>query len=167
MRAIFGSPRTQNPMIARVRPRQKGAIERLLAQYGLDNDVSGLRLNSLACVALPTCGLRLAEGECYLPDLVTALQEVTDRAGLCDDDIVIRMRGCPNGCARPYLAEIGLVGRTPGEYNLYLGAAFDGSAESARRRALRGFLDPQRLCRQPLPGETSMPTSARGWLLSY
>jgi sulfite reductase (NADPH) hemoprotein beta-component len=117
----------QNLMIARVRPRQKRAIARLLAQYRLDNDHSGLRLNALACVALPTCGLALAESERYLPDLVSALEEVTDRAGLRDDDIVIRMTGCPNGCARPYLAEIGLVGRTPGKYNLYLGAAFDGS----------------------------------------
>jgi sulfite reductase (NADPH) hemoprotein beta-component len=117
----------QNLMIARVAPRRKRAIERLLADYRLDNDVSGLRLNSLACVALPTCGLALAESERYLPDLVTALEAVTDRAGLRADDIVIRMTGCPNGCARPYLAEIGLVGRTPGKYNLYLGAAFDGS----------------------------------------
>jgi sulfite reductase (NADPH) hemoprotein beta-component len=81
----------------------------------------------MACVALPTCGLALAESERYLPDLVTALEEVILRAGLRDDDIVIRMTGCPNGCARPYLAEIGLVGRNPGKYNLYLGAAFDGS----------------------------------------
>jgi sulfite reductase (NADPH) hemoprotein beta-component len=117
----------QNLMIARVRPRQKRRIEQLVAQYRLDNDHSGLRLNSLACVALPTCGLALAESERYLPDLVTALEEVILRAGLRDDDIVIRMTGCPNGCARPYLAEIGLVGRTPGKYNLYLGAAFDGS----------------------------------------
>jgi sulfite reductase (NADPH) hemoprotein beta-component len=81
----------------------------------------------MACVALPTCGLALAESERYLPDLVTALEEAILRAGLRDDEIVIRMTGCPNGCARPYLAEIGLVGRAPGKYNLYLGAAFDGS----------------------------------------
>jgi sulfite reductase (NADPH) hemoprotein beta-component len=117
----------QNLIIARVRPREKRRIERLLAQYGLDNDASGLRLNSMACVALPTCGLAVAESERYLPDLVSALEEVILRAGLRDDDIVIRMTGCPNGCARPYLAEIGLVGRGPGKYNLYLGAAFDGS----------------------------------------
>jgi sulfite reductase (NADPH) hemoprotein beta-component len=117
----------QNLMIARVRPRQKRRIERVLAEHGLDNDASGLRLNAMACVALPTCGLALAESERYLPDLVTALEEVIQRAGLRDDEIVIRMTGCPNGCARPYLAEIGLVGRSPGEYNLYLGAAFDGS----------------------------------------
>jgi sulfite reductase (NADPH) hemoprotein beta-component len=114
-------------MIASVRPRQKRRIEKLLAQYGLDNEASGLRLNSMACVALPTCGLAVAESERYLPDLVSALEDVIDRAGLRDDDIVIRMTGCPNGCARPYLAEIGLVGRGPGKYHLYLGAAFDGS----------------------------------------
>jgi sulfite reductase (NADPH) hemoprotein beta-component len=117
----------QNLIIARVRPRAKRRIERLLKEYGLDNDASGLRLHAIACVALPTCGLALAESERYLPDLVTVLEEVTDRAGLRDDDIVVRMTGCPNGCARPYLAEIGLVGRAPGKYNLYLGAAFDGS----------------------------------------
>jgi sulfite reductase (NADPH) hemoprotein beta-component len=69
----------------------------------------------------------LAESERYLPDLVTALDDAVEKAGLRDDEIVIRMTGCPNGCARPYLAEIGLVGRGPGVYNLYLGAAFDGS----------------------------------------
>jgi sulfite reductase (NADPH) hemoprotein beta-component len=117
----------QNLIIAGVRERRKRRIERLLATYGLDNDASGLRLNSMACVALPTCGLAVAESERYLPDLVTALEGVIERAGLRDDEIVIRMTGCPNGCARPYLAEIGLVGRGPGKYNLYLGAAFDGS----------------------------------------
>lgn len=81
----------------------------------------------MACVALPTCGLALAESERYLPDLLTALEEVIERAGLLAEDIVLRMTGCPNGCARPYLAEIGLVGRAPGLYNLYLGGAFDGT----------------------------------------
>ncbi len=117
----------QNLVIARVPARQKARIERLLRQFGLTHELSGLRLNSMACVALPTCGLALAESERYLPDLVRALEGVIDKAGLRDDEIVIRMTGCPNGCARPYLAEIGLVGRAPGRYNLYLGAAFDGS----------------------------------------
>src|SRR5690606_9232859 len=125
----------QNLIIARVRPQKKRRIERLLAEYGLTNDKSALRLNAMACVALPTCGLALAESERYLPDLVTALEEVALRAGLRDDDIVIRMTGCPNGCARPYLAEIGLVGRAPGKYNLYLGAAFDGSRLNKLYRA--------------------------------
>ena len=86
-----------------------------------------LRRNAMACVALPTCALALAESERYLPTLVTALEERLARHGLAEDEIVIRMTGCPNGCARPYLAEIGLVGKGPGRYNLYLGAAFDGS----------------------------------------
>ena len=88
---------------------------------------SGLRRNSMACVALPTCGLALAESERYLPDLLAALDERLAAYALSADDIVIRMTGCPNGCARPYLAEIGVVGKGPGRYNLYLGAAFDGS----------------------------------------
>jgi sulfite reductase (NADPH) hemoprotein beta-component len=117
----------QNLIIARVAPRQKPRIERLLRQYGLGSDASGLRRNAMACVALPTCALALAESERYLPELVSALEQVVERAGLREDEIVIRMTGCPNGCARPYLAEIGLVGRSPGKYNLYLGAAFDGS----------------------------------------
>jgi sulfite reductase (NADPH) hemoprotein beta-component len=86
-----------------------------------------MRRNALACVALPTCGLALAESERYLPDLITRLEEELDRAGLAQDDITVRMTGCPNGCARPYLAEIGLVGRGPGVYNLYIGGAFDGT----------------------------------------
>ena len=77
--------------------------------------MSGLRRNAMACVALPTCALALAESERYLPQLVDALDEVLDGAGLGQDDIVIRMTGCPNGCARPYLAEIALVGRAPGK----------------------------------------------------
>jgi sulfite reductase (NADPH) hemoprotein beta-component len=117
----------QNLIIARVPARQKARIDRLLAKFGLGRELSGLRLNSMACVALPTCGLALAESERYLPELVRALETIVEEAGLREDEIVIRMTGCPNGCARPYLAEIGLVGRAPGKYNLYLGAAFDGS----------------------------------------
>jgi sulfite reductase (NADPH) hemoprotein beta-component len=117
----------QNLMIAGIGARQKAKIEKLLKQYGIDHQFGGLRLNAMACVGLPTCALALAESERYLPELVDALEQVIETAGLRDDAIVIRMTGCPNGCARPYLAEIGLVGRTPGKYNLYLGAAFDGS----------------------------------------
>ncbi|HXT78464.1 MAG TPA: sulfite reductase, partial [Acetobacteraceae bacterium] len=99
----------------------------LLLAHGLDTPVSGLRRNAMACVALPTCGLALAESERYLPSLLTRLEGELDRYGLREDDITIRMTGCPNGCARPYLSEIGLVGRTPGIYNLYLGGALEGS----------------------------------------
>lgn len=119
----------QNLIIARVKPEHRARIESLVSEYGLDRGLqsSGLRLNSMACVALPTCGLALAESERYLPDLVTELETVVEEAGLREDAIVIRMTGCPNGCARPYLAEIGLVGKGPGVYNVYLGASFDGS----------------------------------------
>lgn len=118
----------QNVIIANVTTAAKKKIDAILASHGIAIETtSGLRRNSMACVALPTCALALAESERVLPELVTALEDVLDRAGLRDDDIVIRMTGCPNGCARPYLAEIGLVGRQPGLYNLYLGAAFDGS----------------------------------------
>jgi sulfite reductase (NADPH) hemoprotein beta-component len=120
----------QNVIIANVTPAERPAIERIVADYGLDRNLSGLRRNSMACVALPTCGLALAESERYLPDLITALEERLEAHGLSQDDIIIRMTGCPNGCARPYLAEIGLVGKGPGRYNLYLGGAVDGSRMS-------------------------------------
>jgi sulfite reductase (NADPH) hemoprotein beta-component len=117
----------QNLIISGVSPERKPAIAGLLALHGLDDARSGLRRNAMACVALPTCGLALAESERYLPELVTALDDVLASSGLAHDEITIRMTGCPNGCARPYLAEIGLVGRGPGSYNLYLGGAFDGT----------------------------------------
>jgi sulfite reductase (NADPH) hemoprotein beta-component len=117
----------QNVIIANVSRDNRAAIEALVAEHGLVDHASALRRNAMACVALPTCGLALAESERYLPDLVTKLEARLAALGLTDDEIVIRMTGCPNGCARPYLAEIGLVGKGPGRYNLYLGAAFDGS----------------------------------------
>jgi sulfite reductase (NADPH) hemoprotein beta-component len=120
----------QHLIIANVAKNKRTAIEKLVAKYGMANTASALRRNSMACVALPTCGLALAESERYLPDLVTALEKRLAAHGLGDDEIVIRMTGCPNGCARPYIAEIGVVGKGPRRYNLYLGAAFDGSRMS-------------------------------------
>jgi sulfite reductase (NADPH) hemoprotein beta-component len=117
----------QNLVLADIPADRKAEVEALLSAHHLDSTVSGLRRNALACVALPTCGLALAESERYLPDLITRLENELEQSGLTQDDITIRMTGCPNGCARPYLAEIGLVGRTPGIYNLYLGGAFDGT----------------------------------------
>ena len=111
-----------------IKPEQKAAIEELVEEYALNDPLrlSGLRLNSISCVALPTCALALAEAERYLPDVIGQLEEVLDEAGLRSDAITIRMTGCPNGCARPYIAEIGFVGRGPDRYNVYLGAGFVG-----------------------------------------
>ena len=81
----------------------------------------------MACVGFPTCGLAMAESERDLPDLIDRLDRLMASHGLGDQAITLRMTGCPNGCARPYLAEIGLVGKGPGLYNLHLGAAFNGS----------------------------------------
>jgi len=138
----------QNLIVANIAPERRTEIHWIAQEAGLLAPWSGLRRNSVACVALPTCGLALAESERYLPDLMTALDERLAAHGLADDDIVIRMTGCPNGCARPYLAEIGLVGKGPGRYNLYLGAAFDGSrlnklyAEDLDHAGIVAALDP-------------------------
>ncbi|MCB8873776.1 NADPH-dependent assimilatory sulfite reductase hemoprotein subunit [Acidisoma silvae] len=117
----------QNLTIANISAEQKPAVEALLAEHNMAITAdSGLRRNSMACVALPTCGLALAESERYMPDLLTALESELALAGLTEDEITIRMTGCPNGCARPYLAEIAFVGRGPGTYNLYLGGSLEG-----------------------------------------
>lgn len=118
----------QNLIIADIAPEDRPAIEAVMKQYGLDEfeTRSKLRLNSMACVALPTCALAMAESERYLPDLVTKIETLLGAHGLKDEPITIRMTGCPNGCARPYIAEIALTGRAPGKYNLYLGGGFHG-----------------------------------------
>ena len=83
-------------------------------------------LTVTSCVALPTCGLAMAESERYFPELLTKLEAVMDEVGLRDEEIVIRMTGCPNGCARPFLAEIAFTGKAVGKYNVYLGGNFAG-----------------------------------------
>jgi sulfite reductase (NADPH) hemoprotein beta-component len=124
--AIILTP-NQNLTIANISEAQKPVVEALLAEHNMATTAdTGLRRNAMACVALPTCGLALAESERYLPDLLTALEGELAGAGLRQDEIVIRMTGCPNGCARPYLAEIAFVGRGPGTYHLYLGGSFNG-----------------------------------------
>ena len=118
----------QNLVLGKITDADRPQIETILEEYGLlkSHHQSGLRLNSLSCVALPTCGLALAESERLLPNFVSALEKILEEVGLRDDAITLRITGCPNGCARPYLGEIGLVGRAPGKYNVYLGAGFDG-----------------------------------------
>ncbi len=120
---------SQNLSISGITDEQRPRIEAILQKHGLNetHHASGLRLNALSCVALPTCGLALAESERALPGLLDKLETVLDDAGLRRDAISIRMTGCPNGCARPYIGEIAFVGRAPGKYALLLGARLDGS----------------------------------------
>jgi sulfite reductase (NADPH) hemoprotein beta-component len=129
----------QNLVLADIPKSKRKAVQKLLAEHAMDHKVSGLRRSAMACVSLPTCGLALAESERYLPDLVTRLEAELDRVGLSQDEITLRMTGCPNGCARPYISEIGLVGRTPGVYNLYLGGAHEGTRlNKLHRRDVNG-----------------------------
>ena len=125
---VFALTTNQNLIIAGVPAAQRAEIDGILARHGIANAprATGLRLNSMACVAFPTCGLAMAESERYLPALIDRLDELLDEAGLRSDEISIRMNGCPNGCSRPYLAEIALVGKALGKYNLYLGASANG-----------------------------------------
>lgn len=127
----------QNVIIANVTPKQRPLIEKLVEQYGLEDGKkrSALRLNALACVALPTCALSLAEAERFLPTLITELEGSLEEVGLNHDAITIRMTGCPNGCARPYIAEIGFVGRGPDRYNVYLGGGHAGQRLSKLYKA--------------------------------
>ncbi|OAO82194.1 Sulfite reductase (NADPH) hemoprotein beta-component [Anoxybacillus flavithermus] len=119
----------QNLVIANVPSEKKEEIDTLIKQYKLTDGkhYSALRRNSLACVALPTCGLAMAEAERYLPKLLDKIEEIVEENGLRDEEITIRMTGCPNGCARHVLGEIAFIGKSVGKYNMYLGAAFDGS----------------------------------------
>lgn len=118
----------QNLIISEVADKDKEGIDALLVEYGIENSAhaSLLRLNSMACVAFPTCGQAMAESERYLPSMIDKLDALLSRHGLADEPITIRMTGCANGCARPYIAEIGLVGRGPGRYAVFLGAGFSG-----------------------------------------
>ena len=118
----------QNLVIAGVPDDQRARIDTLVAAHGLDGHrtASPLRRDALACVALPTCGLAMAEAERYLPTLLDRVETLLATHGLADAPLVLRISGCPNGCSRPYLAEIALVGRAPGRYNLLLGADHRG-----------------------------------------
>jgi sulfite reductase (NADPH) hemoprotein beta-component len=127
-RGKFRLTPNQNLIIADVEPEDRAAIDALLAEHGLDagGRAGALRLNSMACVAMPTCPLAMAEAERYLPDLVSKIEAIAAEHGLQDEPITMRMTGCPNGCARPYVAEIAFTGRAPDKYNLYVGGGFHG-----------------------------------------
>ena len=119
----------QNLIIARIPPEERPRIEALLAQYQLDGfeRASNLRKYALSCVALPTCGLAFAESERYLPRIMDLLEARLAAHGMAGAPLNLRITGCPNGCARPYLAEIALIGKGPGRYNLFLGGDRQGT----------------------------------------
>ncbi|PPA69056.1 assimilatory sulfite reductase (NADPH) hemoprotein subunit [Jeotgalibacillus proteolyticus] len=127
-KGYFRLTANQNLIISNVSRRNKKKIDELVAQYGLTDgkENSALRRNSMACVALPTCGLAMAEAERYLPVLVTKIEDLLEENGLRDEEIIIRMSGCPNSCSRPALGEIAFIGKAPGKYNMYMGAGFAG-----------------------------------------
>jgi sulfite reductase (NADPH) hemoprotein beta-component len=114
---------SQNILLVNVPPAARGEIDQILSEHGVsvENPFSRTRLASMACPALPTCGLALAESERALPDLLTNIEALLKEFGLEQEEIVIRMTGCPNGCARPYMAEMALVGKSPNKYQLYFG----------------------------------------------
>ncbi len=118
----------QNLIIADIPPESRAQIETLLADHGLGDSerLSAMRQSSIACVALPTCVLAMAEAERYMPDFATRIEEILAANGLIDEPITVRISGCPNGCSRPYVAEIALTGRAPGKYNLWVGGGFHG-----------------------------------------
>lgn len=112
----------QNIMLTNIGDQEKDIINQILEKNGiLDEKFSLTRKDAIACVALPTCPLALAEGQRYLPTLINKIEKIQDSAGIGDTPISIRMTGCPNGCGRPYLAEIGLIGKAQGKYVLRLG----------------------------------------------
>ncbi|KAI0658013.1 sulfite reductase subunit beta [Cubamyces menziesii] len=126
-KGAFRLTANQHLIITDVATEDLPTIKRILAQYKLDNvSQSGLRLSSSACVAFPTCGLAMAESERYLPILIDKVEKICEENGLRNDSIVMRMTGCPNGCARPYLAEIAFVGKAPGVYLMLLGGGYYG-----------------------------------------
>ena len=118
----------QHLILSGVADEDLPTIKEMLKKYKLDNVLfSGLRLSSSACVAFPTCGLAMAESERYLPELITKLEGTLEENGLGQESIVMRMTGCPNGCARPWLAEVAFVGKAYGAYNMYLGGGYHGN----------------------------------------
>lgn len=129
-KANFRFTTNQGLILADIRKKDKNLVNGILEKFGIlahTETASAIRKNSIACVALPTCPLALAEGQRYLPTLIGHIEVLLAAHDLSNEEMIIRMTGCPNGCGRPYAAEIGFVGTAPGRYNLYLGGDHEGT----------------------------------------
>jgi sulfite reductase (NADPH) hemoprotein beta-component len=129
-KANFRFTTNQHIILADIKEQDKPAIQTILERYNIiehTENTSAIRKNSMACVALNTCPLALAEGQRYLPVLVTKIEELLTKYALEKEEIILRMTGCPNGCARSFIAEIGFVGTAYGRYNLQLGGDYEGT----------------------------------------
>ena len=124
----------QNLLLADIQREQRSYVQRILAEHGVipHEQITPLRRWAMACPALPTCGLAVAEAERALPGVVTALEQELEQLGLAGEEIVLRMSGCPNGCSRPYTAEVALVGRSLGKYVLYVSGSALGTRLALR-----------------------------------
>jgi sulfite reductase (NADPH) hemoprotein beta-component len=150
-RGHFRLTPNQNLIIADVELENRWRIDAIVAGYRLDayRKSRAIALESLACVALPTCPLAMAEAERYMPVATTVIDELMEKHGLAGEPLLFRVSGCPNGCSRPYLAEVALVGKAPGRYNLHLGGARDGRRlsplyrENLDEAGIVAALDPQ------------------------
>jgi len=140
----------QNVIISDVDPQDKNFINQILEQFKIIEHTEGasaIRKNAMACVALPTCPLALAEAQRYMPSLLTKIESLLAKYDLSEEEIIIRMTGCPNGCARSYIAEIGFVGTAIGKYNLHVGGDNEGFRlnkiykENLDEKAILGELD--------------------------
>ena len=129
VRPTFYLTAQQNVILTRVPASQKARVEALLAEHGvpLSEAISNTLRHSMACPAYPTCGLAVAESERVLPSLIRRIETLVAGLGLAGERISYRMTGCPNGCARPYLGDVGFVGTTLGKYDVFLGGDFDGT----------------------------------------
>lgn len=127
-RGDFRLTANQNLIIAGIPEAEKSRIESLARTHGLISDnVTPLRENSMACVSFPTCPLAMAEAERFLPEFVTEVEKIMSSHGVGNEEIVLRVTGCPNGCGRAMLSEVGLVGKAPDRYNLHLGGNRTGT----------------------------------------
>ena len=128
-KANFRFTCNQNLILSDIKEEDKNPVNNLLEQFGVlghTDRTSMVRKNSMACVAFNTCPLALAEGQRYLPTLISKIEPLLEKFSLQDEEIIIRMTGCPNGCARSYIAEIGFVGTAYGRYNMHLGGDYEG-----------------------------------------